>query len=101
MLWHENTKFRAVVVRGDDPKVEHQRLPVRDTLQEVKLDILCFKHQCKCHKNPRTSGCLRYSKIEPKTASVAIYIDNDLGFRSWLTSNTVVPLLPVEEKEDK
>ena len=101
MRWHENTKFRAVIVRGDDPKIEHQRLPTRDTLQEVKLDILCFKHQCRCEKKPRPVGCLRYTKVEPKNASVAIYIDNDYGFRSWLTSNTVVQLLPKEDEEEK
>jgi hypothetical protein len=97
-MWHEDTKFRAVIVRSDDPKVEHQRLPDRDTLVEVKLDILCFQHQCRCEKFPRPTGCLRYTKVEPKDAQVTAYIDNDRGYRSWLTSNTIVPLLPKEDE---
>lgn len=101
MQWHENTKFRAVIVRADNPSLEHQRLPDRDTVLEAKLDIDCFNHQCRCEKEPRPTGCLRYTKVEPRDASVGAYIDNDRGARTWVGSHTVAPHVPKEEDRRK
>jgi len=97
MLWHEYTKFKAVIVRADNPSQIHQVLPTRDTVAEVKLDILCFQHQCRCHKASRPTGCLRYTRVEPLGIHLTAYVENDRGSRSWLTSSTVVPLLPKDE----
>ncbi len=50
MDWDKETQFRAVLVDANNPQVEVQRLPTRDTIEEVKADIDCFFHNCSCYK---------------------------------------------------
>lgn len=82
-MWNANTKFSAVYCRVEGTTVvEHQRLPARETVEEVKADMKCFAHHCNCEKHPRNVPCLRYTKAEPKDAALMDYIDNDRGYRA-------------------
>lgn len=101
MLWHENTQFHAVYVATPQwyQNVVH-RTPKRDTIVETKRDHECVTNSCKCYKAPREDGhaCLRGTLKNPDRHELFDYVENDRGFRSWLTSHSVVPLLPKDEK---
>lgn len=100
MLWHEDTQFHALYVYAGEQSTVLHRTPKRNTIVETKRDHECATRSCKCYKVPREDGheCLRGS-FNNHGIPFIDYVENDRGARSWLTSHSVVPLLPKEEKQ--